>query len=194
MISLIDNKYNIILASQSPRRKQLLSDLGIDFQVRLKKGIDEQFPESMPVADVAQYLSKKKFDAYLGEIQSKELIITADTVVIQNGCIIGKPKDKAHAKEMLRSLSANTHVVNTGVTLGTAKENKSFNSITNVTFTKLTDAEIDYYIEHFKPFDKAGSYGIQEWIGYVGIESIEGSFYNVMGLPVQQLYRQLLKF
>jgi len=194
MISLIDNKYNIILASQSPRRKQLLSDLGIDFQVRLKKGIDEQFPESMPVADVAQYLSKKKFDAYLGEIQPKELIITADTVVIQNGCIIGKPKDKAHAKEMLRSLSANTHVVNTGVTLGTAKENKSFNSITNVTFTKLTDAEIDYYIEHFKPFDKAGSYGIQEWIGYVGIESIEGSFYNVMGLPVQQLYRQLLKF
>lgn len=194
MISLINSKYNIILASQSPRRRQLLNDLGIDFQVILKSGIDESFPETMNSADVAQFLSKKKFEAYQNEIKKTDLVITADTVVVLNDSIIGKPVDENHAKEMLRSLSGNTHTVITGVTIGTLDKQLSFDSATQVCFAALTDQEIDYYIDHYRPFDKAGSYGIQEWIGYIGIESIQGSFYNVMGLPVQQLYRHLLTF
>lgn len=183
--------YKILLASQSPRRKELLAGLDIEFNIFVKKGIDEDYPRGIPAQDVAAFLSQKKAKAYQQDIADGVLIITADTVVIQGKTILEKPQNKAEAQHMLAHLSGHTHQVITGVTLTTKNKHHTFSATTEVRFTTLTEDEIDYYIEKYKPFDKAGSYGIQEWIGYIGVEHIEGSYFNVMGLPVQQLYTAL---
>lgn len=196
MLRLSDGKiyimdYKIILASNSPRRKELLSGLNIHFNVLVKDGIDETYPKSTPVDDVSLYLSKLKASAYLQDIQEDELIITADTVVVVDDNILGKPINKEDATRMLRTISGRMHKVITGVSLTTKFKQRSFKVTTEVTFKKLDDSEINYYISTFKPYDKAGSYGIQEWIGYIGVTSINGSYYNVMGLPVQRIYEEL---
>ena len=205
--------YKIILASNSPRRKELLAGLDIPFEVKVIKGIDESYPETLDAYEVAEYISCKKAEAYRGLLDGKAseeqgeeavqtLILTADTVVIaptadeQNdqegkGVILGKPKDEEDAVRMLRMLSGKTHHVVTGVCLTTRSQQRHFSVITEVTFKHLSDAEIRYYISHYKPFDKAGAYGIQEWIGYVGCTGLKGSYFNVMGLPVQRIYGEI---
>jgi septum formation protein len=182
----------LILASNSPRRHELLKGLDLDFEVRVKKGVGEKYPDNLPAEKVPEYISKEKAAAY--DIKEDETLLTADTVVILNGEIMGKPKDASEAKDMLRKLSGHTHHVVTGVSITTRKKQVSFSDTTAVTFRDLTDSEIDYYIEHYKPFDKAGAYGVQEWIGYIGVTRIEGSFYNVMGLPVERVYEALKAF
>lgn len=191
---MLDNlkKYNIILASGSPRRKELLEGLGVDFRVEVVNGIEETYPHDLPVAEIPVYLSRLKAHAY--QANANDLIITADTVVILNGKVIGKPHDEAEAKRMLSELSGNVHTVVTGVTVFTADRVESIGCSSEVEFAPLSDEEIDYYVENYRPLDKAGSYGIQEWIGYMGIKGIKGSFYNVMGLPVQRLYALLKTF
>lgn len=191
---MLDNlkKYSVILASGSPRRKELLEGLGVNFRVEVVKGIEETYPEDLPVEEIPVYLSRLKAQAYA--VQSGELIITADTVVILGGKVIGKPQDAADAKQMLSQLSENVHTVVTGVTISTKDRVESFGCSSEVEFAPLSDEEIEYYVENYSPFDKAGSYGIQEWIGYMGIKGINGSFYNVMGLPVQRLYALLKTF
>ena len=188
------NTYRIILASNSPRRRQLLAGLDVDFEVRLLQDIDESYPSDLPAHDVAEYIAVKKADAYRATITENELVITADTVVISHDEVLGKPADATDAKRMLTMLSGNTHHVVTGVCLTTTHEQKHFSVLTAVTFDTLSTEEIDYYISHYKPFDKAGAYGIQEWIGYIGVSKLEGSYFNVMGLPVQRIYRELLNF
>ncbi len=187
------SKYRIILASNSPRRKELLGGLGYPFEVRVKEGIDESYPEDLPVSQVAAYIAEKKGDAYRQYIQEDELVITADTVVIVDDEILGKPVDEADAVRMLRLLSGRTHQVTTGVCILTAAQKRCFDVTTDVTFKPLSDEEILYYVRHHHPFDKAGAYGIQEWIGYVGVTCLHGSYYNVMGLPVQRIYAELKK-
>ncbi len=191
---MLDNlkKYIIILASGSPRRKELLEGLGVDFHVEVVNGIEETYPHDLPVAEIPVYLSRLKAHAY--QANANDLIITADTVVILNGKVIGKPHDEAEAKRMLSELSGNVHTVVTGVTVFTADRVESIGCSSEVEFAPLSDEEIDYYVENYRPLDKAGSYGIQEWIGYMGIKGIKGSFYNVMGLPVQRLYALLKTF
>ena len=186
-------KYKLILASNSPRRKELLAGLGVPFEVRVLQDIDEDYPESLPVNEVARYIAKEKADAYRRVIAQDELIITADTVVIVGDEILGKPVDEADAVRMLRLLSGRTHQVTTGVCLLTAEKESCFDVTTDVTFKTLTDEEIHYYVNHYRPFDKAGAYGIQEWIGYIGVTGLHGSYYNVMGLPVQRIYQELTK-
>ena len=186
-------KYHIVLASNSPRRKELLAGLGLPFEVRVLKDIDESYPHDLPVSEVALYIAGKKADAYRSVIQPDELIITADTVVIVGDEILGKPVDEADAVRMLRELSGRTHQVTTGVCLLTPTQERRFAVTTDVTFKTLTDEEIHYYVDHYKPFDKAGAYGIQEWIGYIGVTGLHGSYYNVMGLPVQRIYSELQK-
>ena len=187
-------KYQIILASKSPRRQELLRGMGVEFSI-LTKETDESFPPEMPLDGVPKYLSLQKSLAFNeNELPADYLLITSDTVVICEGEILGKPKDKADAVCMLRLLSGKTHHVVTGVTVRSAEKTESFAVRSNVTFATLDDEEIDYYIEHCKPYDKAGAYGIQEWIGYVGISGLEGSFYNVMGLPTRKLYGVLKAF
>lgn len=188
------NKYQVLLASKSPRRRELMSQLRVPFSYVNIGGIKEDYPADMKAIDVPLYLSRLKAEAYRERIVSNELIITADTVVINNGHILGKPKDRDEARAMLRNLSGHTHEVATGVTITTADRIESFVSCTKVTFATLEDEEIEYYLDNFQPYDKAGSYGIQEWIGCVAVEGIEGSFYNVMGLPVHRLYRILKSF
>ena len=183
---------SIILASQSPRRKELLSLLDLEFTVEVKS-IDEIFPKDLKTSKVAEYLAELKASAFTN-IKDDQVIITADTVVILNDTILGKPKDKAEATEMLHRLSNRSHEVITGVCLKSAQKSSTFSSSTKVYFKDLTDAEIDYYIENYKPYDKAGSYGIQEWIGAIGITKIEGSYFNVVGLPIQELNEQLKNF
>ena len=183
---------SIILASQSPRRKELLSLLDLEFTVEVKS-IDEIFPKDLKTSKVAEYLAELKASAFTN-IKDDQVIITADTVVILNDTILGKPKDKAEATEMLHRLSNRSHEVITGVCLKSAQKTSTFSSSTKVYFRDLTDAEIDYYIENYKPYDKAGSYGIQEWIGAIGITKIEGSYFNVVGLPIQELNEQLKRF
>ena len=183
----------IVLASNSPRRKELLAGLGLPFEVRVLKDIDESYPHDLPVSDVALYIAGKKAAAYRQTIAPDELIITADTVVIVGEEILGKPVDETDAVRMLRELSGRTHQVTTGVCLLTANEERRFAVTTDVTFKTLSDDEIHYYIEHYKPFDKAGAYGIQEWIGYIGVTGLRGSYYNVMGLPVQRIYNEIGK-
>jgi septum formation protein len=185
---------HIILASNSPRRRELLSGLDIEFEVKVLPDIEEHYPESLPVSDIAPYLSKTKAQAYLPLLQPDDIIITADTVVIVDNNVLGKPVDADDARRMLHLISGRTHQVTTGVSLTSLKLQQTFSVTTNVTFKQLTDAEINYYIEHYKPYDKAGAYGIQEWIGYVGVTSLEGSYFNVMGLPVQRIYTELQKF
>lgn len=186
--------YRIVLASNSPRRKELLAGLGLDFEVRVLSGIDETYPSSLPTADIAEYISKKKAAAYQTTMADDELIITADTVVILGNQVMGKPKDADDACHMLRELSGHTHHVITGVTLTTLDKQVSFSVKTDVTFKELDDAEITYYVQHYRPMDKAGAYGIQEWIGYVGVTGLSGSYYNVMGLPVQRIYEALKEY
>lgn len=188
----MNNKsYKIILASNSPRRKELLAGLGLPFEVRVLNGIDESFPSSLPVSDVALYIAGKKADAYRVNMSSDELIITADTIVIVGDEILGKPHDEADAIRMLREISGRTHQVTTGVCLVAEGWERRFSVTTDVTFKTLSDEEIHYYIDHYHPYDKAGAYGIQEWIGYIGVTGLNGSYYNVMGLPVQRIYEAL---
>lgn len=196
MVTPFDNlrKYSIILASGSPRRKELLSSVGIDYKVRIIDDIDESYPENMKAEDIPQFISRKKAAAYRKDLSKGELIITADTVVAVDNKILGKPKDKAEAVKMLRLLSGRKHQVITGVTVMTSEREETFAAVSNVCISKLSDEEIDYYIEKYKPYDKAGAYGIQEWIGMIGVTEIEGSFFNVMGLPVQRLYTLLKTF
>ena len=188
------NKYKILLASKSPRRRELLSQLRIPFNVITIGGIDESFPDSIPAIEVPQYISEMKADAYHPMIKENDLVITADTMVICGDRIMGKPKDMAEAKEMLRFLSGKTHCVATGVTISTQNRRTSFTTVTDVTFADISDNEITYYVENFLPLDKAGAYGIQEWIGVVAVSGIKGSYYNVMGLPVHRLYQELKLF
>lgn len=182
-------QYNITLASKSPRRRELLAGLGIDFEVKVLPGIDESYPTELPATDVPQYIASKKASAY--EVAGRDLVITADTLVIVGDEILGKPHDAADAHRMLRSLSGRRHQVTTGVCMVSADKKRCFSVTTDVAFKALSDAEIDYYIERYRPFDKAGAYGIQEWIGYIGVTSIHGSYFNVMGLPVQRIYEEL---
>lgn len=203
-------KYKIILASNSPRRRELLAGLDVNFEVKVLNGIDESYPDDLDAYQVAEFIAQKKAEAYRsllneGESSAEEnLILTADTVVIapaaneQNdqegkGIILGKPKTADDAVRMLRMLSGKTHHVVTGVCLTTKEEQRHFSVTTEVSFKELTDWEINYYISHYKPFDKAGAYGIQEWIGYIGCTGLNGSYFNVMGLPVQRIYEEMLK-
>jgi septum formation protein len=187
----MNGRYKIVLASNSPRRRELLAGLGLPFEVRVMADIDESYPADLPVGEVARYISGKKADAYRGSLADDELLITADTVVIVGDEILGKPVDEADATRMLRLISGRTHQVTTGVAMLTTTQERRFAVTTDVTFRPLTDDEIHYYISRYKPFDKAGAYGIQEWIGYVGVTSLRGSYYNVMGLPVQRIYETL---
>lgn len=183
--------YHIVLASNSPRRKELLRGLDIDFEVKVLPDISENYPMSLSALDVALYISNEKADAYEKLIMGNELVITADTVVVVGKDVLGKPKSATDAKRMLQEISGRTHQVVTGVCLSTTNFRRSFKVITNVTFKKLKESEIDYYINNYKPYDKAGAYGIQEWIGYVGVTSLEGSYFNVMGLPIQRIWEEL---
>lgn len=190
---MLDNlkKYKIILASNSPRRRELLSGLGVDYEVKIVPGIDETYPESLNGEEIPVYIAQEKANAYRTSLQPDELVITADTIVYVDGMVLGKPVDEADACRMLRMLSGRTHQVITGVCLTTVDFQKSFASVTEVTFDMLSDEEIGYYVEKYRPMDKAGSYGVQEWIGFVGVTGLKGSYYNVMGLPVQRLYKEL---
>jgi septum formation protein len=193
--NMLDNlkKYKVVLASNSPRRKELLSGLGIDYEVKTLPDIDESFPEGLTEVETATYIARAKADVYRNIMQSDELIITADTIVWLDGEVMGKPLDGEDARRMLRALSGKTHQVITGVCLMAIDSQKAFATVTDVTFCHLSEEEIDYYVERYRPMDKAGSYGIQEWIGFVGVESISGSYFNVMGLPIQRLYTELKK-
>ena len=192
---MLDNlkKYKVILASNSPRRKLLLTGIDIPYEVRTLPDVDESYPATLQGGDIPLYISREKADAYRSVMKEDELIITADTIVWLNGRALGKPKDKEEAALMLHLLSGNTHQVYTGVTLTTSSMQRGFFAVSNVTFAALTDEEIDYYVSHYSPLDKAGAYGAQEWIGYIGVENIQGSYFNVMGLPIQRLYQELKK-
>ena len=183
-----------ILASGSPRRKELLAGLGLEFEIRLMEGIDESYPEGLGCEDIARHIAAQKAEAYRATLGEDELIITADTIVFLDGQVLGKPKDEKDACRMLRALSGRTHQVITGVTLLSQQKTVTFASVSHVTFATLTEEEITHYVTHYHPTDKAGAYGIQEWIGFIGVERIEGSYFNVMGLPVQRLYTELKKF
>ena len=203
----------IVLASNSPRRKELLAGLGFDYEVRTLQGLDESYPEGLSMEEIPQYISRKK--AAADTLGADELLITADTIVWLDGEVLGKPADEEEAKEMLRKLSGKTHQVVTGVTLSYIGQldnlqldnsnreivkssncqikQHSFTSVSQVTFAELSEAEIDHYVTHYRPLDKAGAYGIQEWIGYIGVTALQGSYFNVMGLPVQRLYSEMKK-
>ena len=185
--------WNIILASKSPRRQTLLKELGFDFEIKTQE-VEEIYPLELKREEVALFLSELKASAFKNELQPKDLIITSDTIVCLNDQIIGKPKDREDAFNILNSLSGNKHEVITAVTLTSINKQQSFHVITEVYFKVLAKHEIDYYINKYEPYDKAGGYGIQEWIGYIGIEKIVGSYFNVMGLPVKELYDELINF
>jgi septum formation protein len=186
--------YKIVLASGSPRRRELLAGLDLDFEVRVIAGIDETHPPGVAPAEIPACLARKKADAYLATMKADELVITADTVVVVDGDVLEKPADREEAIRMIRRLSGRKHEVITAVALTTVGGRREFSVTSTVDFDELTGEEIEYYVDRYKPFDKAGAYGIQEWIGYVGVRGIEGSFYNVMGLPIQRLYRELMAF
>lgn len=188
------SRYNIILASNSPRRKELLSGLNIPYEIKTLPDIDESYPDSLTGEDIAIYIAKEKANAYLDQLDDNTLLITADTIVLLDGKVYGKPSDETDAKQMLRDLSGKTHQVMTGVCITTKDKQVSFGVSSEVRFSKLDDDEIEYYVSNYKPFDKAGAYGVQEWIGYVAVEYISGSYFNIMGLPIQRLYRELKKF
>ncbi len=185
--------YSVVLVSQSPRRRELLKGLELEFECT-SVDTDESYPASLKDGEIPMYIAEQKADAYLPQMADNTLAITADTVVLINGSVLGKPKSRQEAVDILHTLSGNAHQVITGVCIFTKGKRKTFSVLTDVQFTTLTDAEIEHYIDTYKPFDKAGSYGVQEWIGYVGIEKITGSYFNVMGLPVQRHYKELNQF
>jgi septum formation protein len=187
-----DNRH-FILASRSPRRQQLLRELGLEFDVVVKE-YNETFPDNLSGREIAEYLSRKKAGLFAGEISDNDIVITADTIVWCSNRVLDKPTDYQNAVDILRFMSGKTHEVITGVTFFSTQGEYTFSDISRVTFDNLTDEEINYYVKEFKPFDKAGGYGIQEWIGLTGIISVEGSYFNVMGLPVQKLYKELKRF
>lgn len=188
---MLDNK-RLLLASASPRRRELLASLDADTQLVTLHDVDESYPAYMPVDMVPQYIAEKKRDAYdVSDLKDGDVLVTADTVVILDDRLLGKPASEEDARMMLQTMSGKTHTVVTGVTLTTRDKSISFSAKTKVKFATLSDNEIDYYLKRYRPLDKAGSYGIQEWIGYIGIEGIEGCYYNVMGLPLNQLYTHL---
>lgn len=193
---MLDNlrNYDIILASNSPRRKELLQRLGLPFKVRTLFGVDESFPENLRGEDIALYIARKKAEAYKSSMSSKELLITADTIVCLDGVVMGKPYGAENAKTILRQLSGRVHQVITGVTVLTQVKQESFAVTSHVKFANVAEDEIDYYVDNYLPFDKAGAYGIQEWFGLVAVEELRGSYFNVMGLPVQRLYTVLKHF
>lgn len=193
MLSNLDS-YEILLASNSPRRRELLAGLGVKYRVTSLPDVDESYPSSLQGEEIPLYISQLKADAYRSQMNPNTLLITADTIVWLDGKVYGKPHDEAEACEMLRALSGRTHTVITGVTLTSACRCKSFAASTEVTFAALTDEEIGYYVSHYRPLDKAGAYGVQEWIGYIGVTGMNGSYYNVMGLPIQRLYTELKDF
>lgn len=186
----------IVLASNSPRRRELLAMIVPQFEIAESVGVDESYPDTLEPCEVPLYLSRIKAAAYKDTLTDKELIITADTVVISDGTVLGKPSTADEAATMLRGLSGKTHTVVTGVTLSskTGRRSESFNETTEVTFGELSEEEIRLYVDRYAPYDKAGSYGIQEWIGAIGIKGINGCFYNVMGLPLHTLYQKLRNF
>ena len=186
--------HRLILASASPRRRQLLSECGLQFVIAEPFECEESYPDTLPRREVAEYLSRLKSEAYPHPLAPNEILITADTTVLIDNTILGKPRTEEEAVRMIAMLSGRSHIVTTGVTLRTAECTHSFAAESTVRFRTITDEEARYYVEHYRPLDKAGAYGIQEWIGYVAIEGIEGSFYNVMGLPVQRLYKELESF
>ncbi|MEL5894895.1 Maf-like protein [Bacteroides sp. GD17] len=192
---MLDNlkKYRVILASNSPRRKELLAGLGVEYEVRTLPDVDESYPGTLKGADIPLYIAKEKADAYHSMIQPDELMITADTIVWLDGRVLGKPKDREDAMQMLRDMSGRTHEVFTGVCITTTEWQRCFSAQTEVRFSELSEEEIVYYVDKYQPMDKAGAYGVQEWIGFIGVENISGSYYNIMGLPVQKLYRELQK-
>ena len=194
MIERINERYKVILASNSPRRRELLAGLGLQFEVRVLADIDENYPPTLPATQIAKYIAHKKAEANRTIMAENEMIITADTIVVVDDMVMGKPTDDADAIRMLSTLSGKTHKVITGVCITTLNKQTVFDVTTGVTFKTLTDEEINYYITHFHPTDKAGAYGIQEWIGYIGVTGLEGSYYNVMGLPVQRIYDELCEF
>lgn len=193
---MLDNlkNYEIILASNSPRRKELLQRLGLPFKVRTLFGVDESFPEHLRGEEIALYIARKKAEAYKSSMSSNELLITADTIVCLDGVVMGKPYGAENAKTILRQLSGRVHQVITGVTVLTQVKRESFAVTSHVKFANVTEDEIDYYVDNYLPFDKAGAYGIQEWFGLVAVEELRGSYFNVMGLPVQRLYTVLKQF
>ena len=192
---MLDNleKYKVILASGSPRRRELMAGLGVNYEVRILPDVDESYPDTLQGEEIPLYIAKEKADAYIPMMQPDELIITADTIVWLDGKGLGKPRDREDALQMLRTMSGRTHKVFTGVCITTTDWQRSFTAQTEVRFATLSEDEIIYYVDNFKPMDKAGAYGVQEWIGFIGVENISGSYYNIMGLPVQKLYRELLK-
>lgn len=192
---MLDNlaDYHIFLASKSPRRRELLKMLRVKFNT-VTIGIKEEYPSTLPPEEVPEYLSRVKADAYRSRLLPGQLVITADTVVISDGEVMGKPSDRKEAMEMLRKLSGKTHKVVTGVSIVTGEKTRTFRAETLVTFDTISPDDIEYYVEMYSPLDKAGAYGIQEWIGAVGISEIRGSFYNVMGLPLHKLYKELKNF
>ena len=188
------NDYRLLLASQSPRRRELLTGCGLPYTLTPKYPCEECYPADLPAEEVPLYLSRLKSEAYPEPLAPTDILLTADTVVIADGEVLGKPHDRADAIDMLHALSGHRHTVVTGVTLRDGKGMHTFCARSDVWFRALTDEEIDHYVDTCRPYDKAGSYGVQEWIGYVAIERIDGSFYNVMGLPVQKVYTELEKF
>lgn len=186
--------YKVLLASNSPRRKELLQGIDIDFEIKVLPDIDESYPATLPVEEVAEFIAEKKASSYTNNLKEDELLITADTVVILDGAIFGKPNNKEEANAMLNALSGKAHRVISGVCLATLEKQVSFSVTSEVLFSELSSEEIEYYIDRYSPFDKAGSYGIQEWIGYIGVEHLSGSYFNIMGLPIQRLYRELKNF
>ncbi|MFY8138430.1 MAG: Maf family nucleotide pyrophosphatase [Flavobacteriales bacterium] len=193
---LLAEKYKnhkIVLASKSPRRQELMKGLDISFEVRTME-VDESFPPALQREEIPLFLSKLKAQAFLPEMKANEVVITADTVVWVNDHVLNKPEDRDEAIAMVKELSGNKHVVYTGVTITTKDKALSFYDETKVYFEALTQEEIEYYIDKYQPYDKAGSYGVQEFIGYMGINKLEGSYFNVMGLPVHQVYKKLMEF
>ena len=194
LLSELLKDYHLILASQSPRRQALLGGLDVLFKVIVRNSIDESYPPELGMIEIPRFLAQRKSEYYTDLLVEKTILITADTIVWYNNKVVGKPADLKDAATILKVLSGTMHEVITGVCLRSKEKLKIFHSYSRVFFRKLEDEEINYYVRNYQPMDKAGAYGIQEWIGYVGIEKIEGSFYNVMGLPVQILYRELLSF
>jgi septum formation protein len=193
MLSHLSN-YEIILASQSPRRHELLQGLNIPFEVKIIDIDEENYPHQLVGVDIPMYLAEKKADAYQESMNENTLLITADTIVWHEGRVFGKPKDKADATRMLKALSGKTHEVITGVCVCTLSKRKVFHVISEVRFARLLPQEIEYYLNNYQPYDKAGAYGVQEWIGYIAVEHIDGSYFNVMGLPIQRLYNELKRW